>query len=129
MSNRTVLIVEDDASAGALIGHVLAAADIESELVSDGVAALEWLRAATPGCVILDLALPVIDGWEVLRTLHQAGREIPVIVVTAHGRGDGAKRARDLGADRFFDKPFVPAELTAAVIEVLSDDGQPPARN
>jgi len=120
MSSQTVLIVEDDASSGKLIGNVLASAGVASELVTDGVEALERLREATPGCVILDLALPRIDGWEVLSTLHQAGRNVPVIVVTAHGQGDGANRARALGARRFFEKPFVPAELTQAVAEVLA---------
>ena len=120
MSDQIVLIVEDDASSGKLIGNVLAAVGIESELANDGVEALERLRDSTPGCVILDLALPRIDGWEVLRTLYQAGRQVPVIVVTAHGQGDGAKRARELGAKRFFEKPFVPAELTEAVAEVLA---------
>ncbi len=120
MSDRTVLIVEDDASSAKLIASVLAAVGIESELVTDGLAALERLREETPGCVILDLALPHIDGWEVLRTLHHAGRDVPVIVVTAHGQGDGATRARELGAKRFFEKPFVPAELTEAVAEVLA---------
>ena len=120
MSDQCVLIVEDDANSGKLIGSVLASVGIASELVTDGVEALERLRDSTPGCVILDLALPRIDGWEVLRTLYQAGREVPVIIVTAHGQGDGAKRARELGARRFFEKPFVPAELTEAVAEVLA---------
>lgn len=119
MSDQTVLIVEDDASSGKLIASLLASCGLASELVTDGLLALERLREATPGLVILDLALPRVDGWEVLRTLHQAGRDIPVIVVTAHGQGDGANRARELGARRFFEKPFVPSELTAAVTEVL----------
>ena len=128
MGDQTVLIVEDDASSGKLIGSLLASAGVVTELVTDGVAALQRLREATPGCVILDLALPRIDGWEVLSTLHQARRDIPVIVVTAHGQGDGANRARALGAKRFFEKPFVPAELTEAVTEVLaSHNGHCPA--
>lgn len=128
MSDQAVLIVEDDPNSARLIGNVLASVGVSSDLVSDGVEALERLREETPGCVILDLALPRIDGWEVLRTLHHAGRNVPVIVVTAHGQGDGANRARELGAARFFEKPFEPAELTAAVTEVLAAcNGQRPA--
>lgn len=119
MSERTVLIVEDDPSSGKLIASLLAARGVGSELVTDGMMALQRLRDTTPGLVILDLALPLIDGWEVLSTLHEAGREIPVIVVTAHGQGDKANRARELGAKRFFEKPFVPAELTDAVTDLL----------
>ena len=120
MSEQTVLIVEDDASSGKLIGRLLADVGIQSELVTDGMLALERLRTATPGLVILDLALPRIDGWEVLSTLHQAGREVPVIIVTAHSQGDGATRAFELGAKRFFEKPFIPAELMAAVTDLLA---------
>ena len=128
MTDQTVLIVEDDPNSGRLIGNVLASVGLSSDLVTDGVEALKRLREETPGCVILDLALPRIDGWEVLRTLHQAGRKVPVIVVTAHGQGDGANRARELGAVRFFEKPFEPSELTAAVAEVLAaDNGKRPA--
>ena len=119
MNDRTVLIVEDDPSTGKLISSVLRSRGIDSELVTNGLHALEQLRVATPGLVILDLALPRVDGWEVLRTLQQAERDIPVIVVTAHGQGEGAIRARDLGARRFFEKPFVPAQLAAAVRELL----------
>lgn len=130
MSDQSVLIVEDDASSGKLISNVLASAGIASELVTDGVVALQRLREITPDCVILDLALPRIDGWEVLSTLHQAGRDVPVIVVTAHGQGDGANRARALGAKRFFEKPFVPAELTEAVTKILAaNNGHRPIRN
>jgi DNA-binding response OmpR family regulator len=127
MTDQTVLIVEDDASSGKLISNVLTSVGITSELVTDGVVALKRLRETTPDCVILDLALPRIDGWEVLRTLHHARRGIPVIIITAHGQGDGANRARALGAARFFEKPFVPAELTAAVAEILAvDNGHHP---
>ncbi len=121
MGSRTVLIVEDDRNVGMLMSNLLAAQGFATELVIDGLLALERLREATPGLVILDLALPRVDGWEVLTTLHQAGRKVPVIVVTAHGQGEGANRAKALGASRFFEKPFVPDQLVAAVEELLPD--------
>jgi len=96
--------------------------------VVDGLYALESLRRSTPDLVILDIALPRIDGWEVLNTLQQAQRGVAVIVVTAHGQGSTAERAAEAGADRFFEKPFIPSELTAAVTELLgaSDAGPGP---
>lgn len=120
MSAQKILIVEDDMNAGRLIASLIASPVVEVEHVVDGLYALESLRAATPDLVILDLALPRVDGWEVLNTLHQAKRDVPVIVVTAHGQGSSAERAFEAGADRFFEKPFIPAELVAAVVELLA---------
>lgn len=128
MGERSVLIVEDDQNIGKLIGNLLTGHQIAIELVTDGLQALERLRQITPGLVILDLALPLVDGWEVLNTLRQAGREVPVIIVTAHGQGAGANRALAAGADRFFEKPFEPTQLIEAVLELLAKtNGSRPA--
>ena len=119
MADQGVLVVEDDPRVGRLICALLEGHGIDSHLVTDGLEALESMKDHTPGLVVLDLALPRIDGWEVLTTLQQAGREVPVVIVTAHGQGDGAKRARELGAARFLEKPFEPTQLVAAVEELL----------
>ncbi len=119
MTKRTVLVVEDDPAASRLVGKILQPRDVEVEFVVDGVDALESLRNSTPDLVILDLALPRVDGWEVLNTLSQARRDVPVIVITAHGQGSAANRALDRGAQRFFEKPFIPGELAVAIDELL----------
>ena len=124
MGDRRVLVVEDDKSVGRLIVNLLAARGISADLVTDGLEALESLATATPDLVVLDLALPKVDGWEILNTLQEAGRTVPVIVVTAHGRGEGATRARGLGVRRFFEKPFVPSQLAAAIKDVLEESPQ-----
>ena len=129
MSKRKILVVEDDANAGRLIASLVSSPDVEVELVVDGLYALESLRQATPDLVILEIALPRIDGWEVLNTLRQAQRDVAVIVVTAHGQGSSAERAIAAGADRFFEKPFLPTELATAVAELLAsqDDAEEPS--
>jgi CheY-like chemotaxis protein len=119
MSRHRVLVVEDDQGSSRLVGEILRPRGVEIEFVGDGVAALESLRGSTPDLVILDIALPRVDGWEVLNTLRQAQRDVPVIVITAHGQGSSAERARIGGANRFFEKPFIPAELALAVDELL----------
>ncbi len=121
MSSRTVLVVEDDPNVGQLIVNLLEARGIATSLVTDGLQALERLQADAPAAVVLDLALPLVDGWEVLNTLQEAERDIPIIVVTAHGQGDGAKRAKELGVRRFFEKPFIPSQLATAVAELLDE--------
>jgi CheY-like chemotaxis protein len=123
MTKHTVLVVEDDPGASRLVGEILRPLDVNVEFVVDGVDALESLRSSTPDLVILDIALPRVDGWEVLNTLNQAQRGVPVIVITAHGQGMAAERALDGGAKRFFEKPFIPAELAAAVTELLPAKG------
>lgn len=125
MTKRTVLVVEDDPSAARLMASILGRLDVEVRIATDGLIALQILRKTSPALVILDLALPKVDGWEVLNTLVQAQRGIPVLVVTAHGQGSSAERALAAGADRFFEKPFVPAELTRAAAELLGigEDG------
>ncbi|MCP3998231.1 MAG: response regulator [bacterium] len=128
MAERSVLIVEDDLNIGKLMQNLLIGHDITTEVVTDGLMALERLRQVTPSLVILDLALPLVDGWEVLNTLRHAGRGVPVIIVTAHGQGEGANRALAAGADRFFEKPFEPTQLIEAVFELLaSTNGSKPA--
>lgn len=121
MGEHAVLIVEDDTNIGRLMQSLLAGHGITSELATDGLMALERLGQVMPGVVILDLALPLVDGWEVLNTLRQAGSEVPVIIVTAHGQGEGANRALASGADRFFEKPFEPTQLIESVLELLAE--------
>lgn len=131
MSEHSILVVEDDVGTSRLVGEILRSDGIEIEYAADGVDALERLRTSVPDLVVLDLALPRIDGWEILNTLQQAGREIPVVIITAHGQGSAAERAFSKGASRFFEKPFIPAELKEAVKELLeqslADGGSEPA--
>ena len=119
MSEHRILVVEDDVGTSRLVGEILRSDGIEIEYAADGVDALETLRSSVPDLVVLDLALPRVDGWEILNTLQQAGREIPVVIITAHGQGSAAERAFEKGASRFFEKPFIPAELKEAVDELL----------
>lgn len=119
MNRPRILIVEDDPAASQLVTQILKPRDVTIEIAKDGVAALESLRETSPDLVILDLALPRVDGWEILNTLSQAQRHVPVIVITAHGQGSAAERALNGGAQRFFEKPFIPAELAEAIDELL----------
>ncbi len=119
MTERRILVVEDDVGTSRLVGEILRSEGTKIEYASDGVDALETLRTSVPDLVVLDLALPRIDGWEILNTLQQAGREIPVVIITAHGQGSAAERAFEAGASRFFEKPFIPGELKEAVSELL----------
>lgn len=76
-----------------------------------------------PDLILLDLALPVMDGWEVLDALRSdpSTADLPIVMVTAHGDSDTAARARKAGADGFISKPFRPAELRRIIDEHLAE--------
>jgi DNA-binding response OmpR family regulator len=109
-----VLVAEDDAAIRELLVHHLGRDGFRCIEAADGPAALRAARAGTD-LLVLDVGLPVVDGFDVLRTLRREGRGQPVVVLTA--RGDEVDRivGLELGADDYVTKPFSPRELVARV--------------
>ena len=126
MDRPTALVVEDDPGSSRLVGEILRKSGVDAEFVVDGIDALVSLHKTIPDIVILDIALPRVNGWQVLHTLRmgELASAVPIIVITAHGQGTSARRALDGGADRFFEKPFLPAELAGAVADLLPMNGR-----
>jgi DNA-binding response OmpR family regulator len=98
------------------------------EVVGDGAKGLTRARAAKPDLVILDLMLPGMDGFRVLRTLRDDGHAIPVLILTARGEEADKVRGLRLGADDYVTKPFGVLELLARV-EALFRRAASPRRN
>ena len=123
-TNKVVLVVDDVPTIIQLIRGALAGRAVDLVTAADGQTGLDLARRLEPDLMLLDLALPVMDGWSVLTALQadEATASIPVVIVTAHGDSDSAARARDLGADAFLSKPFRPAELRRIADGLLSDD-------
>jgi len=115
---RTVLVVDDEPRIVEIARDYLARAGFRVLTAGDGPAALAAARAARPDLVVLDLALPEMDGLDVARTLRRES-EVPIIMLTA--RADEADRlvGLELGADDYIVKPFSPKELVARVRAVL----------
>lgn len=109
-----VLVVEDEEDIRTIIEVVLVLAGFEVVFAYDGPEGLEACRTAAPDVVVLDVGLPGMDGWEVLRRLRP-GNAVPVLVLTAHGLEAVRDRALSSGADAALAKPFDHDEL----IEVL----------
>jgi len=117
-----VLIVDDDHDMRAALSETLEMEGHKTKCVANGQEALDHLRTGETPCVILlDLMMPVMNGWQFRE--HQLGDEalaaIPLVVITADG--NAARKARDLSADGFLQKPLRPDELLATVAKYCSD--------
>ncbi len=114
-----LLLVEDDVRAARSLQQGLREEGFVVDLANDGHAGLE--HAMSGGCdlVILDVSLPGIDGWSVLRQLRSNQSDLPVVMLTARDALDDRVRGLSLGADDYVVKPFAFSELTARIRAVL----------
>ena len=115
---RTVLVVEDDPTLGAVLHECLTVAGYRVEQIDDGTRAVEWVRAFEPALVLLDLQLPGKDGLTICRELRSFST-LPIIMVTAKTEESDRLRGLDIGADDYVCKPFHPGELVARVRALL----------
>jgi DNA-binding response OmpR family regulator len=117
MPTPTVLIADDHEVARTLLIHAMRAEGFEVVSVGDGGAALDAARQCQPAVMLLDVHMPVMDGFEVLRRLKRdaVAPETAVIMLTASGMPQEIVEALDLGAADYVTKPFNPAELIARV--------------
>jgi DNA-binding response OmpR family regulator len=119
MTVRRVLVVEDETSIAQVIRLYLEREGHQVTVVGDGDAALDAVRRTTPDLIVLDIALPGIDGIEVCRRLRSADDWTPVIFVTARDEEVDRVVGLELGADDYLTKPFSPRELVARAKAVL----------
>jgi two-component system chemotaxis response regulator CheY len=108
------LVVDDDQDIAELVRLALTDEGCDVLIASNGSAALKALQAAPFDLILLDMRMPVMDGWEFAR-IYQSGPEprVPMIVVTA--ARDAAERAAEINADGFLAKPFSLEELFEVV--------------
>jgi len=118
-----VLVAEDDEKQAELIRRSLLAEGHTATVVHDGRAALDAARRVAPDLVVLDLMLPLIDGFGVCRVLRQDA-DIPVVMLTARSDEDDVLLGLELGADDYITKPYSPRELMARIRTVLRRSGR-----
>lgn len=114
----SLLLVDDDAALAAMLREFLELQGFTVAIAGDGEAALASLPASPPDMVILDVMLPGIDGFEVLRRLRES-HDMPVIMLTARGTEPDRILGLMRGADDYLPKPFNPLELVARIRAVL----------
>jgi len=121
----TILVIEDNADLAYGLRNNLEIEGYQVDVAADGTRGLAHARAAPPDLVILDLMLPGLDGFRVLRALRADGLGLPVLVLTARGEEADKVRGLKLGADDYVTKPFGVLELLARV-EALLRRGRAP---
>lgn len=124
-SQRRVLVVEDNAELAFGLRNNLEIEGYVVEVAADGSEALEILTHFRPDAVILDVMLPKLDGFRVLRTMRGDGNATPVLLLTARDDESDKVRGLKLGADDYVTKPFSLLELLARVEALLRRAGRP----
>lgn len=114
-----VLVVDDEPDILLLHRLNLEAAGHEVILAADGTTALERIAERRPDCVVLDVMMPVLDGWGVLERLRAVDSPPPVIVVSAKSMPADVEQAMQLGAKDYVTKPFESDDLIARVEALL----------
>jgi CheY-like chemotaxis protein len=117
-----VLVVDDERDVRTLVCHILVDQGYEVDSAADGREALEKIRTGAPDLVVLDLMMPEVDGWHVLRELKGVPSAPRVVVLSAFG---DAARVAEAGAVGFLAKPFRFAQLIDACRRALDPSASP----
>ena len=114
-----LLIIEDEPKTGEYLRQGLQEAGFAVELANNGTDGLHLAREGDHDLLILDVMLPGLDGWQVLRQLRAQGRQMPVLLLSARDQVEDRVKGLELGADDYLVKPFSFAELLARVRTIL----------
>lgn len=114
-----LLVAEDEPKTGVYLQQGLAEAGFTVDRVLTGTDALQNALSESYDLLILDVMMPGLDGWEVLRMVRAAGKDVPVLFLTARDGVDDRVKGLELGADDYLIKPFAFSELLARVRTLL----------
>lgn len=121
----TILLIEDEPYIAAFVSRGLESAGYTTVIVDDGAEGLTRALAGDIDLVLLDVGLPTIDGFEVLRRLRSEGSSVPVIMLTARSSTRDTVEGLDAGANDYVSKPFTFDELLARVRSRLRESSAP----
>ncbi len=118
MSNGKVLVVDDDSNICELLRLYLEKEGYEVVIANDGMTAVKMFNSEMPDITLLDIMLPVLDGWQVCREIRKVSDK-PIIMLTAKGETFDKVLGLELGADDYVTKPFETKEVIARIKAVL----------
>lgn len=118
-----ILVVDDFEDNRAMYAEYLSYSGYDVEQACDGEEAVRMTQELLPDVVVMDLSLPVLDGWEATRRLKAdpRTRSIPVIALTGHALAGHSRGAREAGCDAFLAKPCLPDKLVEKVKELIGN--------
>ncbi|HNJ97842.1 MAG TPA: response regulator transcription factor [Ilumatobacteraceae bacterium] len=123
MSKPRVLVVDDEENISFLVESALQLDGMDTAKAADGWQALSMVKSFNPQAIVLDVMMPGLDGFEVLRRLRSDGVKVPVLFLTARDTVDDRVRGLTSGGDDYIVKPFAIAELVARVRLALRHAG------
>jgi FixJ family two-component response regulator len=115
-----VFVVDDDASVRGALARLLHSAGYQTETFASAEGFLAQSRFDAPGCILLDVRMPGLNGLELQEALAAADRQLPIVFITGHGDVPMSVRAMKAGAEDFLPKPFDDEELLKAVAQALN---------
>lgn len=118
MARPNIMVVDDEKNICELLRLYLEKEDFDVTICNNGSDAISLIRQNQPSLVLLDIMMPVIDGWEVCRQVREFSK-VPIIMLTAKGETFDKVMGLDLGADDYIVKPFDTKEVVARVKAVL----------
>jgi DNA-binding response OmpR family regulator len=121
-----VLVAEDEPNIVESLSFILIRSGCNVTSVSDGEAALTSILAEKPNVVILDVMLPKMNGFEVLKAVRSDAsvKDIPIIILTAKGQSQDRRMAEEIGANAFITKPFSNQHIIETVQKLTSSSGE-----
>jgi CheY-like chemotaxis protein len=116
-----VLVVDDSPEARGLYGEYLEYLGFRVETAENGAQAIQSAHREWPAIIIMDLAMPGLDGWQAIKRLKSDPRtaDIPIVALSAIPFGEEPKRAREAGADLCLSKPCLPSQLARVIRAML----------
>jgi two-component system, OmpR family, copper resistance phosphate regulon response regulator CusR len=114
-----ILIVEDEQKTGDYLKQGLSESGFVADLARDGIDGLHLALTGDYDLVVLDVMLPKLDGWQVLREIRHQGKQLPVLFLTARDQVEDRVKGLEFGADDYLVKPFAFSELLARVRALL----------
>jgi FixJ family two-component response regulator len=120
-----IAIVDDEESVCRALQRLMLSVGLEVEAFTSGAAFLESLKTHSPDCVVLDLHMPEMSGFDVQARLAQSGKKLPIVTITGHDTPESQQRVMEAGASAYLRKPMNDKALLDAVLAAVASNPDP----